>query len=173
MATIDFLREEGLKITAFFYNPNIEPTERQKRKEAWETVCKVKNVQILSLEGELDMIRLEAERCSFCFDERLAKTSITAKKLGFKWFTTSLLISSYQKHDLLKKTGLAFEGFKYFDLRHLNANSQTQAKTLGVYRQKYCGCPFSLEESKWLMKRKEEICRPKQGPCEEWKPRWL
>lgn len=173
LATIDFLASQGFKITAFFYNPNIEKPERDKRKEAWEYVCKQKGLRHFSLDDEIDSARLESERCGFCFETRLNKTHEIARDLGIGAFTTSLLISPFQKHKLLADIGQKFDSFRYFDLRPLFLDSQTQAKTLDIYRQKFCGCVFSQEESKWLQKRKEEMKRPKLGPCEEWQPKWL
>lgn len=173
LATIDFLASQGFKITAFFYNPNIEKSERVKRKEAWEHVCKQKSLRHFSLDDEIDPIRLESERCGFCFETRLFKTHEIARDLGISSFTTSLLISPFQKHKLLASIGQKFDSFRYFDLRPLFEDSQAQAKILEIYRQKFCGCAHSQEESKWLQKRKEELKRPKLGPCEEWRPKWL
>ncbi len=173
LATIDFLASQGFKITAFFYNPNIEKPERDKRKESWEYVCKQKGLRHFSLDEDIDPIRLESERCGFCFDTRLKKTHEIARDLGIGSFTTSLLISPFQKHKLLASIGQKFYGFRYLDLRPLFQDSQAQAKTFETYRQKFCGCVHSQEESKWLQKRKEEMKRPKLGPCDEWRPKWL
>ncbi len=173
MATIDFLASQGFQITAFFYNPNIEKIERDKRKEAWQHVCKLKDIKHFSLDEEIDPEKLESARCGYCFETRMLKTSEIAHDLGIGSFTTSLLISPFQKHKLLAGIGQKFDGFRYFDFRGLFEDSQAQAKTMEIYRQKFCGCVHSQEESKWLQKRREEMSRPKLGPCEEWRPKWL
>ena len=48
-----------------------------------------------------------------------------------------------------------------------------QAKELGIYRQKYCGCLKSAQEAKWLSKRIQEKIRLKSGPTSDWTPDWL
>jgi hypothetical protein len=173
LATIDFLTLQGYKTTAFFYNPNIEKSERDRRKDAWEHVCKLKGIRFFSLDEEIDPEKLESERCGYCFETRLRKTNEFAVNLGINNFTTSLLISPFQKHELLIRIGQKFDNFRYFDFRPSFQDSQAQATTLQIYRQKFCGCVYSKEESKWLQKRKEEMKRPKLGPCEEWRPKWL
>ena len=70
---------------------------------------------------------------------------------GFKRFSTTLLFSRYQKHDLLKQVGeeVAREfgiEFFYHDFRPGWKRSIEICKELDIYRQKYCGCIFSEEE---------------------------
>jgi hypothetical protein len=90
----------------------------------------------------------EAERCRHCFRLRLSKTAETAKEMGFDAFTTTLLISPHQKHDLLKEIGeeLGREkgvGFLYADLRKRYSDSRHITKPMNLYRQQYCGCVYS------------------------------
>ncbi len=71
-----------------------------------------------------------------------------AKEKGFDAFTTTLLISPYQKHELLKQVGeeIAKEKgleFLYQDLRSGFRDSQRRGKELNLYRQQYCGCLYS------------------------------
>jgi len=90
----------------------------------------------------------ESQRCYYCFQLRLQKTAETTLKLGSKAFTSSLLISLHQKHEILLEVGntIAEEvGIKYLyaDLRKRYSDSRRITKPLGLYRQQYCGCVYS------------------------------
>jgi predicted adenine nucleotide alpha hydrolase (AANH) superfamily ATPase len=79
---------------------------------------------------------------------RLAKTAEVAREIGFDAFATTLLISPYQKHDLLRGLGekLGVEkgvSFYYEDFRPGFRESHRLAKELGLYHQGYCGCVYS------------------------------
>jgi len=82
---------------------------------------------------------------------RLGEAAKTASSLGFDAFTTTLLISPYQKHEMLVDAGekAADEhgiGFYYEDFREGYSESRDIAKGLELYMQKYCGCIFSEKE---------------------------
>ena len=90
----------------------------------------------------------ESHRCQHCFELRLSKTAETAHKMGSSAFTTTLLISPHQKHDLLREIGsqLAEEKgieFLYADLRKRYSDTRHMTKKLNLYRQQYCGCVYS------------------------------
>jgi len=90
----------------------------------------------------------EAERCQYCFRLRLSKTAEIAREKNFSAFTTTLLISPQQKHELLREIGseLAEETgieFLYADLRKRYSDSRHLTKPLDLYRQQYCGCIYS------------------------------
>ena len=90
-------------------------------------------------------------RCGYCYYCRLNEVAKEAKKLGYEYFSTTLLISPYQNHELIKKTGeeLAKKyGIKFYyeDFRPYFREGQSKARELGLYMQKYCGCVFSEEE---------------------------
>ena len=70
---------------------------------------------------------------------------------GFGVFTTSLLYSKYQKHDLIK--GIAQEmasehgvEFYYEDFRRGWREGIVESRAMGLYRQQYCGCIYSEKE---------------------------
>ncbi|MEG2351563.1 MAG: epoxyqueuosine reductase QueH [Bacilli bacterium] len=90
-------------------------------------------------------------RCGFCYLMRLEKAAKYAKENGFDAFSTTLLISPYQNHELLKNTALIIEKkygikFLYRDFRPGFRQGQNKAREIGLYMQKYCGCIFSEEE---------------------------
>lgn len=91
------------------------------------------------------------ERCLGCYKLRLEKTAHYAKEHGFDAFSSTLLVSPYQQHDALKAIGEEIADksgikFYYTDWRPFFREGQNEARTLDLYRQKYCGCEHSLRE---------------------------
>jgi predicted adenine nucleotide alpha hydrolase (AANH) superfamily ATPase len=152
------MRAEGTDVTGFFYNNNIHPyTEYETRKNTLAGYAGLISLCIIyrddyDLEGFLRKIVFnEKERCTFCYSERLHATAILAKKTGFDSFTTTLLYSIYQKHDLIKEIGesageSAGIPFFYQDFRKGWREGVDESKRLKLYRQKYCGCIYSEKE---------------------------
>ena len=153
--TIDYWRQQGYDVSGLWYNPNIHPyLEHQQRLEAMKALAQEVNLPLTVAES-YDMVKYfrqvaghESQRCQYCFDLRLSTTAETARRHGFSAFTTTLLISPHQKHDLLRETGnkLAEEKgieFLYADLRKRYSDSRHRTKPLNLYRQQYCGCIYS------------------------------
>ncbi len=153
--TVDYWRRQGYEVSGFWYNPNIHPyAEHQHRLEAIKSLAHEVNVPLIIAEG-YDIIEYfrqvagrESQRCQFCFGIRLMKTIETALEKGVNAFTTTLLISPQQKHDLLREIArrLAEERdieFLYADLRKRYSDSRHMTKPLNLYRQQYCGCIYS------------------------------
>lgn len=152
------LGEEGIRPTLFYYNPNIHPYRE------WQT--RRDNLQILSDERGLPLwvdedydldnflresLNLGKDRCLFCYRTRLERTAQKAKEEGFNAFSTTLLISPYQRHEVLRSIGEELGekygvDFLYRDFRPGFRQSQEMAKSMGLYRQGYCGCIFSETE---------------------------
>jgi hypothetical protein len=153
--TAEHWRQQGYEVSALWYNPNIHPyTEHQHRLEAMQTLAQEINVPLIVTTGYdiIDYFRQvvghESQRCRYCFRLRLSKTAETAKEKGFDAFTTTLLISPHQKHDLLKEIGNELAGergidFLYADLRKRYSDSRRMTKPLNLHRQQYCGCVYS------------------------------
>jgi predicted adenine nucleotide alpha hydrolase (AANH) superfamily ATPase len=153
--TVNHWREQGYEVSAFWYNPNIHPyTEHQHRLEAMQSLAEKINLPLIITEGYdiIDYFRgvvgHEAERCRYCFKLRLSKTAEIAKERGFDAFTTTLLISPQQKHELIKEVGdevakITGVDFLYADLRKRYSDSRHITKPLELYRQQYCGCVYS------------------------------
>ncbi len=83
------------------------------------------------------------------------------KKIGYDSFSTTLLVSPYQNHEVLKEIGEQLGekygiDFVYRDFRIGFREGQARARELGLYMQKYCGCIFSEEDrySKQIKKDK-------------------
>jgi len=142
----------------FFYRHNIHPyTECLKRQQTLEAYSKTIDLRVIYQESyDLeDFIRgiayREANRCEYCYHERLRSTALVAKRGKFDYFTTTLLYSKHQKHDTLKSIGQAIGKsvgvtFLYQDFRPGWKQGVTESKRLGMYRQNYCGCIYSEKE---------------------------
>lgn len=153
--TVDYWRQQGYETSALWYNPNIHPyLEHQRRLEAMKSLAQETGLSLVVSDGYdlIDYFRQvvghESERCRYCFRLRLSKTADMARQMGLAAFTTSLLISPHQKHDLLLEIGteLAREksaDFLYADLRKRYSDSRRVTKPLDLYRQQYCGCVYS------------------------------
>ncbi|MFH1647086.1 MAG: epoxyqueuosine reductase QueH [Chloroflexota bacterium] len=153
--TVEHWRRQSYDVSGLWYNPNIHPfTEHQRRLESMASLARELDLPLTVTDG-YDMAAYfrrvaghEDERCRHCFDLRLGKTAETAREQGFDAFTTTLLISPHQKHDLIKEIGdgiAAQQGvaFLYADLRKRYSDSRHITKPLDLYRQQYCGCLYS------------------------------
>lgn len=156
---IDSLRQEGIEPTLFWYNPNIHPyIEYKTRRDCLKDYATQIGVElIIREEYGLDefcrnVVKDIPGRCvNYCYKKRLTETVRYAAKHGYTAFTTTLLVSPYQKHEELKQVcnelaALAGIDFIYRDFRTGFRAGQTKARELGLYLQKYCGCIFSEEE---------------------------
>lgn len=152
---VDYWQQKELSVTAFWYNPNIHPyMEHQRRLEAMQDFIRATNLPLIVSEG-YDVVTYfqtvaghEENRCDDCFRLRLSMTAMVARIKGFDFFSTTLLISPYQKHALIKEVGTYIAGkqgieFLYEDLRTGYSESCRRSKELNLYRQKYCGCLYS------------------------------
>lgn len=152
------IRSQGWNVYGFFYNPNIQPyQELQRRLDALKTVTTLEKVELIirpdyPLEEFLRQTAFrEHQRCIYCYSLRIEAAARVAGKARFDAFSTTLLYSKQQKHDLLKtisqeasrKYGVPFY---YEDFRIGWKSGQEQAKNLGIYRQQYCGCIYSEKE---------------------------
>ena len=158
------LLAEGFYLRLYFYNPNIHPqAEHDRRRDNLLNLAQILSVPIDVDEAcdEAAWRAMEApERCRMCYRVRLDAAARHAAALGIPRFTTTLLISPYQDHEALKTIGeevAAKHGvtFLYRDFRPHFREGQRLAKEDELYRQKYCGCIRSLEDSPF----KEKITR--------------
>lgn len=161
------LREKGISFKGFFYNPNIHPYQEFKaRISALEEVARLKGFEVLwektyGLRFFLEETQFQWEkpkRCERCYYLRLEKTARLARELGASAFSTTLLQSPFQYHDLIREIGEELSHrykipFYYEDWRPGYKEGKEETLALGVYRQKYCGCIFSEEER--FVKRRE------------------
>ncbi len=149
------LLEEGHRVTGYFYNPNIHPyTEYLRRKKAAADYGE-KSGQKVIFSPTYDFENFfravagqENSRCRFCYYQRLKETADRARKDGYGAFTSTLLISKHQKHDLAKSVGEKVAGevgvpFFYRDFRPGWKEHWKLTEEYGLYKQQYCGCIYS------------------------------
>ena len=162
------LLSKGIDIKGLWFNPNIHPfTEYSKRLESLKKLQKlwafdVEYIDQYPLDDFLKaVVDQGAKRCSICYEIRLDKTAETAKKMNLDGFTTSLLVSPYQKFDIIvnkgnemaKRHGIAFYSEDFRKGWHI---SKSLSAELELYRQKYCGCVYSeMERFQKREKRKK------------------
>lgn len=158
------------EITVFYYNPNIYPDEeyfhRAREQQAFIERFPAKH-PISFVEGDFDKERffqsvkgLENEpergaRCNVCFELRLGEAASMARQMNMDYFTTTLSISPMKDAALLNDIGSKMEekyGVKYLhsDFKKKNGYKRSceLSQEYGMYRQDYCGCVFSYNESK-------------------------
>ncbi len=152
------LREEGHEVHAFFYNPNIHPyMEYKKRLDTLKGYATQVGLHVIC-DGSYpceNFLRLvvfrENDRCRHCYQIRLTEAVRKAEELDYDAFTTTLLYSRYQKHDLIRQISEEVSrnsgiSFFYRDFREGWAEGVRLSKEMGMYRQPYCGCIYSEKE---------------------------
>ena len=161
---LDYL-SEYFDITVFYFNPNIEDEEFERRYgEQVRLVSEMKTGRPVSVvRGEhdtkvfYDLVaghendREGGERCRLCFEFRLEEAARYAKENGFDYFTTTLSISPLKDAQILNAIGRAMSekygiAYLYSDFKKKNGylRSIELSKEHSLYRQDYCGCIFSI-----------------------------
>lgn len=143
---------------AYWFNPNIHPLlEYQKRRNTLREFCEKESIAYIE-ENRYGLVPFLLEtlkdislRCEYCYEVRLDMVAKAALMNGFEAFSTTLLYSKYQKHELIIHTAKTMADkygieFYYEDWRSLWQEGIRLSKQEGMYRQQYCGCIFSEEE---------------------------
>lgn len=158
--------DRGIDVTVFFYNPNIYPQNEYEHRKS-EVIRYVQKLGVPFVDADYDDARwLEmtrgheeeperGERCSLCFEMRLRRTAAYAAKEGFRIFTTSLGISRWKDFEQVTRAGKRaaglFPGVVYWEhnwrLQGGTEQMERIAQEEKFYRQRYCGCLYSLRES--------------------------
>ncbi len=154
------LRESGVEMKVLWFNPNIHPAQEYLgRLGAVKTLESLWKLDIIYMDhyGLTDFLKAagpateEGARCRVCYRMRLEEAASAAKRLRMDAFTTTLLVSPYQKFDMI--TAVAEEvsslynvPFYLEDWRGGYREGVRMSRELGLYRQKYCGCIFSEME---------------------------
>lgn len=152
------LTDESVDFTGFWYNPNIHPyREYQARLQSVRDFTRVHELPAVfldeyPLEQTIDL--LSQESCQGCYRIRLEETARQAKAQGYQAFSSTLLYSIYQKHDMIRELGTEIGKkygveFFYRDFRTGWEEGRIKAVEQELYRQKYCGCIFS-ERDRYL-----------------------
>ncbi len=145
-------------IMGYFYRSNIHPySECIKRENTLKEYAKTVNLKVIyqqgyNIEGFFqNIVFREEKRCQACYFERLRAAALVAKKGKFDFFTTTLLYSKFQNHEMIKTIGSSAGKavgvkFYYEDFRCGWKKGIEESKKLNMYRQQYCGCIYSEKE---------------------------
>ena len=152
-----------------YYNPNISSDEEYKKRVA-EQIRFIKEfdtpnkVEFIEGDYEPDVFFKEVKglekepeggkRCFKCYELRLRKTAELAKAEAYDYFTTTLTISPLKNSVKLNETGLKLQeeyGVNYllsdFKKQEGYKRSIELSKEYGLYRQNYCGCVYSRQQT--------------------------
>ncbi|MEI7498690.1 MAG: epoxyqueuosine reductase QueH [Candidatus Falkowbacteria bacterium] len=157
--------EGRIEPTVYFYNPNIDPLEEYERRLAEtkriaselglplliESVRQHDNWLALVKGHETDPER--GARCIICYRDRLGVTGRKAEALGFDYFGSTLTVSPHKSaaavnqvgQEVAEQVGVLFLARDYKKQNGCLLATQL-SKELGVYRQDYCGCQFSMRK---------------------------
>ena len=152
------------EVSLFFYNPNIQPeAEYDKRLEQVKKLSEIHDIELFIHEQDDDSWFKETEgldnepeggrRCEKCFGLRVETAAKFAAGHDFEAFTTTLSISPYKNHFLLKRIGNRCAGrygvdFIDDDFKQDKGYEKSieLSKKHNLYRQKYCGCIYSKKD---------------------------
>lgn len=162
MYPVDMLLKAQRDLDLYWFNPNIHPEfEFNRRLENLRKVASHYDVT-LHEEGECQedywlgktYLQEYNSRCEMCYDVRMEATAKYAAEHGYEAFCTTLLVSPYQQHEVICETAKRYAtkygvDFEYYDFRPGFREGQNMAREIELYRQKFCGCIFSLEDSKF------------------------
>lgn len=157
-SSIQRLLDEGYEPVLCYGNSNIWPEEENNLR--YENLLKVADyfggLQVVRQSYDHEAWRefvkgLENEpehgaRCLRCFEYNLRAAHDEAVRLGIGCFTTTLTVSRFKDSKSIFSVGEQFGSFEKIDFKKHDgfAKSCTMAKELGLYRQQYCGCEFSV-----------------------------
>lgn len=162
---ISSLRKKYM-VTGYFYNPNIHPVgEYARRLQAVKVVSGRLDTPVI--EGKYDpalflttVQGLEKEpengvRCLVCYRLRLAGACRFAAENGYDLAASTLTVGPMKKASLINPIGIdeaERAGVKFLEADWKKSDgfrhSCEISKEYGIYRQHYCGCLFSLPQSK-------------------------
>jgi len=148
-------------VTTFFYNPNIEYCEYEKRKAelvrllaetGWADIleCEHDTATFYSAVKGLEAMPEGGARCIACFKLRLERTAAEAKTKGFDYFCSTLTLSPLKNAAAINLIGEELEKkynvcwlYSDFKKRDGYLRSIQLSKEHSLYRQSFCGCIFS------------------------------
>jgi predicted adenine nucleotide alpha hydrolase (AANH) superfamily ATPase len=155
----------GARGDIFFYNPNIHPkAEYEKRYAEVIKIAALFKMNVLKVPYNPDLffkltkgLKNEPEggtRCEICIRMRLEKTMEYAKENGYKSVSTTLTASPKKNVEVIVKIGKELEkkyGVEFlpnvYRKSPLYNDAQKLIRKMGIYRQNYCGCIFSVRNS--------------------------
>ena len=137
----------------------VKIVEREYNPSEYDNAVRINENPELATEPE------RGERCRRCYEFRLIKAHEYACSNGFDFFATTLTLSPYKDATKVNEIGrqideeiIGFEKIEkgtkakylYTDFKKKNGylNSLNYSKEYNLYRQNYCGCKYSLENTR-------------------------
>ena len=156
-------------ITVDYYNPNIDTAEEyeMRAKEQCRFACQASLAFPVKVHVEpyrpsefyeavcgLEHIPEGGERCFACYRLRLEQAAKLCRDGKFDYFCTTLSISPHKNAQKLNEIGMEMAekyGVKWLfsDFKKKNGYKRSceLSEQYHLYRQDYCGCPFSKAEA--------------------------
>ncbi len=163
LGAIEPLLSDGCSITLFFYNPCIVDGEYERRLEALSVVAAHYSLPLIVPPHDYSAYlkyampyascREGGDRCGLCFSDRLRAAAEYCASHGFDMFSTTLTVSPHKDakrifsiaDKLADEYGAPFLA-RDFKKRDGFLRSTQLSRELGIYRQKFCGCEFSMPD---------------------------
>lgn len=153
---VERLLAEGRKVRLFYSNGNIATVEEfERRLDSVRLLARHFGVELevdpydhaayLAAVAGLENEPERGARCARCFAFNLGRAARRAAELGIT-FATTLTVSPHKDSAVIFAAGRAYPGFEAIDFKKRDGflRSNRIARELGFYRQKFCGCEFSL-----------------------------
>jgi len=167
LSSVEEQLRAGYSLDIFWYNPNIYPEhEYERRLSELKRFQEIIDKPLIIHEATNDLEEWTAvtidfardpegqRRCRECISFRLKKTAEFAKNNNYNIFTTTLTVSPHKNSKMVNMIGEKIS--QELDIPFLQADfkknngylrSVELAKYYGFYRQDYCGCIYSMNES--------------------------
>lgn len=150
--------------TLYFYNPNIYPQDEYLRRlDESRKIASNYGLELILDSYEHDewlekvkgheFDQEKGERCHICYENRLNNAAAKAKELEMEYFATTLTISPHKDSGIINEIGKRLaqkHGINFLDRDFKKQDgfkkSSQLSRELGLYRQNYCGCEFSIRK---------------------------
>ncbi|MDR0514664.1 MAG: epoxyqueuosine reductase QueH [Coriobacteriaceae bacterium] len=119
---------------------------------------------------------LREGRCRLCYRLRFAEAAAYASTHGFEGICTTLSVSPYQFGKVIQEeleAAAQRRGIKahFVDFSPLYPEATRRSRELGMYRQNYCGCRFSLDEAAAERAERRQARKAVKGAPERQQPK--
>ena len=172
-AIVEWMMANGVRPVIYYFNPNIWPREEYEIRKQ-ESKRHAESLGLTWIDGDYNhedwlhnVCGLENEpergrRCERCFTLRLIAAAKEAKRLGLRYFTTTLASSRWKSLEQIERAGHeaehTVEGTAFWAQNWrkggLYERRNQLLKEFNFYNQQYCGCEFSTRDKSTEIKEK-------------------
>ena len=140
-----------------FFNPNIFPESEYKKRlneqikfcnelNVKTIVCEYNHEQWLEYVKGLENEPEKGKRCSKCFEYRFKYAEEWAIKNGYNAIASVFGVSFHKDQNQVNNSAKILNKIKYLDIKWDYDLRKNILKNNTFYRQKYCGCEFSIRK---------------------------